>query len=245
MYPLLYLYYIYAFAVGTTADPEVRLRTSRVVILQKGNIMDFSGFKTKSVKLITDGKEAEARTALEMFGFNPQEIDAFITEVKVEKVQAELGAGRALFANEISDGFNMVLPEVEGDLIPKLARLTEYWTKMPIFTIVLQRMVTKNAEGVEIVTFSWSKMPKFAGASTPTPKTPSADGTPSGKQKSADPPAPYKTWQECCEAVLPEAVKAQIEKKGNTKGFNARIPVRDAIRSGKISLAGWTPEMDY
>jgi hypothetical protein len=215
--------------------------------------MDFSGFKAKTVSLIASGKEEQARTALEMFGYKVERIDAFIKEVKEDIVQAELGGDRAKFTNEIADGFNMVLPEIAGDVATKLERLTENWTKMPTFTISLQRMVAKNVAGVEIVTFSWSKIPKFSGAST-TPKAPTLnpDGTwqfilerVSTTDKGAKPPAPYTSWQAVCRALLPEAVKAQIAKHGNTKGFNARIPVRDAIRKGEITLDGWTEEMNY
>jgi len=98
------------------------------------------------------------------------------------------------------------------------------------------------------VTFSWSKIPKFSGASaTPTPKAPTLnpDGTVSTTDKGVKPPAPYTSWQAVCQALLPEAVKAQMTKKGSTRGFNARLPVRDAIRKGEITLDGWTEEMNY
>ena len=210
--------------------------------------MDFSGFKAKTVSLIASGKEEQARMALEMFGYKTERIDAFIKEVKEDITQAELGGDRSKFTNEIADGFNMVLPEIAGDVATKLERLTENWTKMPTFTITLQRMVAKNDAGVEIVTFSWSKIPKFSGVSaTPAPKAPTLnpDGTVSTTDRGVKPPAPYTSWQAVCQALLPEAVKAQIAKHGNTKGFNARIPVRDAIRAGTITLDGWTEEMNY
>jgi len=211
--------------------------------------MDFSGFKAKTVSLIASGKEEQARMALEMFGYKTERIDLFIKEVKGDIIQSELGGDRAKFTNEIADGFNMVLPEIAGDVATKLERLTENWTKMPTFTITLQRMVAKNDAGVEIVTFSWSKIPKFSGVSA-TPSAPKAtklndDGTVSTTDKGVKPPAPYTSWQAVCQALLPEAVKAQIGKHGNTRGFNARIPVRDAIRAGTITLDGWTEEMNY
>jgi hypothetical protein len=230
--------------VGTT-----HIFTKSSIFTRKEYKMDFSGFKIKTVKLIADGKEDQARSALEMFGYSPEEIETFIKEVKSDIIQAELGGDRTKFTNEISDGFNMVLPEITGDVATKLERLTENWTKMPTFTISLQRMIAKNEAGVEIVTFSWSKIPKFSGASatTSTPKTPTLnpDGTVSTTSKGVKPPTPYTSWQAVCQAKLPEVVSAYMAKHGNTIGFNARIPVRDAIRAGTITLDGWTEEMNY
>ena len=207
--------------------------------------MDFTGFKTKSIALIANGQEDKARLALEAFGFNPTEIDSFIDEVKVEKLQADLLGDRTSFFKGILDDLNISLPEIDGDTAISLQRLTENWTKMPTIAISLKRTAVTNEQGIEIVTFGWTNLPKFLGAGASTKTASTSTESNGGRKKSVDPPSPYETWQEVCAAILPEAVKAYIDKNGSISGFNARRPVRDAIRAGEITLAGWTPEMDY
>jgi len=46
--------------------------------------------------------------------------------------------------------------------------------------------------------------------------------------------------------MIPDVVKEYIAKHGSNTGFNARRAVRDALKNGNISLAGFTADMlDY
>ena len=206
--------------------------------------MDFSGFKAKSINLITNGKGHEARQALTILGFSEEEADLFIKEVKIEKVQYELSGDRVAYLKSIVDGLSTVFTDLTDADITKLERLTEGWTRMPTFTVSLQRRVEVDPESrVEHVIFSWNKTPKFSGASAPRTASTESNGD---RAKTITPPEPYKSWSDVVTAMIPQVINDYVAKHGSNSGFNARRAVRDAIKAGTISLAGFTAEMlDY
>lgn len=204
--------------------------------------MDLSGtFKNKAIDLLKLGKEAEARQALQLFGYLPDDINAFIIDVQKALTEQILGADRANFDKEIYDILNVNMPEVEGDLIPRLQKLTDGWKSMPSFTVSLQRTVNKVENMPDTVTFSWNKTAKYSGTSATAPKAPKADGsTPTDKAPKLQAPEDYSGWRDYANKMIPDYISDYIAKHGD-QGLNARRLVGQAVTAGKLEIpAGYT-----
>jgi len=203
--------------------------------------MEFTGLKQKAINLIGNAdKEADLRQALKLFGNTPEEIEKFITEAKAEKKEVELSGDRDVFLKDKHTAIALCFDEVTADDIASLEGLTEVWTRMPTFTIGLQRIINVVENMPDVITFSWNISSKFAGAGGIAK---SAGTTGNGNRKaSVKPPAPYKSWTDVASALIPDIMKA-YNATHNNKGFNARRAVRDALSAGVITLSGITSDM--
>jgi hypothetical protein len=199
--------------------------------------MDLTGtFKNKAIDLLKLGKEKEARQALELFGYLPDDIEIFIKEVN-DAINAEIfGKKRLSFDKEIYDILNVNMPEVEGDLVPKLEDLTANWTQMPSFTVSLQRIVNKVEGQPDTITFSWNTTARYSGSASAAPKAPKAEGETNGT-KSAKLPAPegYSGWRDYANKMIPDYIADYIAKHGD-QGLNARRLVGQAVLAGKLEI---------
>ena len=205
--------------------------------------MEFTGLKQKAINLIGNAdKEADLRQALKLFGNTPEEIEKFITEAKAEKKEVELSGDRDAFLKGRHPLIAMCFDEITAEEVALLERLTEVWTKMPTFTIGLQRIINVVENMPDVITFSWSIVSKFAGAGD-IAKSAGTTGTGNGNRKaSVKPPEPYKSWTDVASALIPDIMKT-YNATHNNKGFNARRAVRDALSAGTITLSGITSDM--
>jgi len=199
--------------------------------------IDLTGtFKEKMIGLIKNGQEADARQALGIFGYLPADIDALINDVNTA-IKAEIfGKKRLSFDKEIYDILNVNMPEVEGDLIPKLEDLTANWTQMPSFTISLQRTVNKVEGQPDTITFSWNTTARYSGSASATPKTPKAEGETNGtKAAKLQAPEGYSGWRDYANKIIPDYIADYISKHGD-QGLNARRLVGQAVTAGKLEI---------
>ncbi len=196
--------------------------------------------KTNAIELIKGGKESNLKDAMIMLGRTQADVDTFISEVKSAIADAEFAEQRNEFSKSIYDQLNTILPEIEGDMVSKLEKLTETWTKMPVIGVNLQRIVNKDKDtGVETVTYSWNKTAKFSGASSvTTPKEPKPEGETGSKSEKLPAPKGYNSWSAYVQAVIPSYVKAYIDGNAGkgTSGMNAHRLFAKAVDAGEATI---------
>ena len=205
--------------------------------------MEFSGLKQKAINLIGNAdKEADLRQALKLFGSTPDEIEKFIVETKAEKHEVELSGKRDVFLKDKHTAIALCFDEVTADDIASLEGLTEVWTRMPTFTIGLQRIINVVENMPDVITFSWNIDSKFSGGGGVAKPASTSTETNGNRKASVKPPEPYKSWTDVASALIPDIMKA-YNATHNNKGFNARRAVRDALSAGTITLSGITSDM--